>query len=315
MRLTPVTPIHGAHDNAMAPMTQTQNTTVTAAVHQYLQVRAQRGELQPITLQSVRPLLQRFAAAVGPERPMGSVGRREALAWWDGLVCSPGSARVALGSVRSFLNWCVDQDLVRTNPLRGVRAPKEPRRVPVTLQPDEVGVLLSRLPDARAVALVAIMVQCGLRCIEVSRLRMEHLDRRQRTILVTGKGGHQRVLPVPVEAWDALQAYLRAYPAPGTGPMFRLYTDPTAAIDAGTLSNYVSRWMRAAGVKGRTLDGISAHALRRTMASDLLDGGANLRQVQDALGHAHLATTEVYLRRTTGQDLRDVMEGRRYRAA
>lgn len=297
----------------IAPMSQ-HVPTVTQAVQRYLRARIGRGELAPSTVYAQRSTLQRYAQAVGPDRPVTAAMRRSQR-WWDSLQCSPSSARAQLATVRTFLRWCVQQRWLPRHPLDHVRAPREPRRLPVTMDVLAVGQLLEALPDVRAYAMAVLMVQCGLRCSEVSRLCMEHLDQRQRTMLVHGKGGHQRVLPLPDQAWQALHAYLDAHPAPGHGPLFRSYLDHTKPVSAGHISNLFTAWMQQAGVKRRPHDGVSAHALRRTCASDMLDQGASVRTVQLALGHAHLNTTEVYLRGLDGEQLRPSMEGRTYSAA
>ncbi len=130
-------------------------------------------------------------------------------------------------------------------------------------------------------------------------------------ILVRGKGGHERVLPVSDETWDALLQYLDDHPA-GAGPLIRSYRQHWAGLRADTVSGMVSVWMADAGLKRRARDGISGHALRHSAAGHMLKGGAHLRDVQAALGHASLQTTQRYLP-TVVNDLREAMGGRKYR--
>jgi integrase len=109
----------------------------------------------------------------------------------------------------------------------------------------------------------------------------------------------------------ALDDYLTERPA-SAGPLVRSYRDPVSALAADTISGYVSEWMWAAAIKRTRRDGVSAHALRHTMATDSLRSGAPVRDIQHALGHAHLATTEVYLPYLVGT-LEKAMGGRSYR--
>jgi len=154
------------------------------------------------------------------------------------------------------------------------------------------------------------MVGMGLRCCEVERLEMGQWDRRAQVMVVRGKGSHERALPVPVEVSAALAAYLAEHPA-GSGPLVRSYRRPTA-LAADTLSGMVSEWFRAAQVKRSARDGVSAHALRATAASDVLDVCGDLRVVQEMLGHQNLATTSIYLRRAGLPQMREAMSGRTY---
>jgi site-specific recombinase XerD len=153
---------------------------------------------------------------------------------------------------------------------------------------------------------VCLEVQEGLRACEVVGLELGDVDVDERQLLVrVGKGGHERVLPISGETWDAMEKYLGEYPAKA-GPLIRSYIHPTRAISAHYVSRLVSEWMHGAGVND------SGHALRHTMATDSLRNGAHIRDVQAALGHKSIATTQVYLPLLV-HDLRSAMGGRSYR--
>lgn len=154
------------------------------------------------------------------------------------------------------------------------------------------------------------MVQEGLRRIEVTRLEIGDIDLIGRTIRVTGKGDHERLLPLTREAEEAIRDYLRQYPAT-TGPLIRSFHNPTLGVRPNTVSGMVHTAMLMAGVKQASYDGVTPHALRHSCATDMLRAGAHVRDVQRALGHQTLATTETYMPLLVNE-LRDAMEGRRY---
>jgi integrase len=110
-----------------------------------------------------------------------------------------------------------------------------------------------------------------------------------------------------------LLAYLDEAPAT-SGPLVRRYDDYSKALVPHYISDMVRGWMRDAGVKAGPRDGLSGHALRRTCATDLLDGGAHIRQVQEVLGHSSIQQTAKYLRKADAMELAPVMAGRTYRA-
>lgn len=156
--------------------------------------------------------------------------------------------------------------------------------------------------------MVLLGCQEGLRCGEIAALETGDLDLPNRTMLITGKGGHQRYLPISDETFEVLTQHLAALPR-GMGPVIRSLkygADPYAGIQPATISALLSRLMHEAGVPA------SGHALRHTMANDALRSGANIREVQLALGHASLETTQHYLGLSSVKDLRKALGGRRY---
>lgn len=224
---------------------------------------------------------------------------------------APATRRRQLSAVRGFCKWLVDKRHIPKDPTEHVPPIRQPRRVPVTLRREDVARLLDACPDARARAIVHLMVGCGLRCVEVSRLTTADYDGEARTIVVVGKGGHQRIVPVPDTVAAALDEYLNEV-GRTSGPLIRSEADDRAPLKAGTISIYTGRWIVAAGIKSRRWDGLSAHGLRRTAASDVMDRGADVRIVQAMLGHVKIETTAVYLRPVPLDRMREAMEGRDY---
>lgn len=248
-----------------------------------------------------------------PDLGAGDLGTTHVTDWLESLEhLAPATRRRRYSTVRTFCGWLTATGQVDKDPTFGVRGPKQPRSVPRAMRAADVTRVLESLPDARAELIVTWMVQLGLRCCEVARLQLGDIDTVGGMVRIRGKGGHERILPIVDEASDALDEYLRSdYPG-GAGPLIRSRLHPGRGLDPDTISGLVSEWMRLAGVKRQVRDGVSAHALRHTMASDALRGGAHLRDVQHALGHAHLTTTEIYLPLVV-HSLEKAMGGRTYR--
>jgi site-specific recombinase XerC len=217
---------------------------------------------------------------------------------WQATVgeLRPASRRAYLSTVRTFCAWCAEGGLLVADPSAGLGRVREPRAVPRALSAGQVARLRLVLPDLRAEVVVGLMAGCGLRCCEVARLATADYDRDARTIFVVGKRGDERVLPVPGSVADLLDRW-----AAGRRP------GRLVGLAASSLSRMAAGWMTEAGIKTGPRDGISAHALRHTFASNMLDRCGNVRVVQEALGHVSLATTQRYLRRASLDQLRAAM--------
>lgn len=261
------------------------------------------------TIANLRWALDSFSKHVG-NRPIDKIGTADIERWLENCgTYSPASRRAMLSTVRGFLRWCERRKYVRRNPANDITGPRQPRTLPRALTGGSGGLLLAACPDARARLIVVLMLQQGLRCVEVSRLEYADIDRYHGTMRVVGKGLHERVLPLMDETLGCLNAYLGEHPCV-SGPLVRSYTQ-NRALNAGTISRLVSTWMLAAGIKAAPGDGISAHCNRHTCASDMLLADAHLRDVQAALGHAHISSTERYLPLVV-KGLDAAMSGRKY---
>lgn len=286
--------------------------TLTPLVCRYIRGRVQRGEITTTTASGLWSALDTLSEAHGA-RPVKQLSRDTLLRWRTLRAHLKPSTQCSQWSmVAGFCAWLVDEGYVRTDPTRGMKAPRRPRSVPRALEVDDIAALLEVVPDTRARAIVWLMVGMGLRCIEVHRLNIEDWQRNDRVMRVVGKGSHERIVAVPVAAARPLDAYLIEWPAT-SGPFIRTYRASAQALKPGTLSHWISDWMRLAGVKRASRDGVSAHALRHTCASDVLEESGDLRTVMEMLGHQHLSSTSVYLRRAGIPKMREAMEGRTYR--
>lgn len=224
---------------------------------------------------------------------------------------SPNSRRVHVSTIRCFVAWAAADGHVSQRALSLIPKVRSSRAVPRALNGDQAGRLVHSLALPKQRVVVGLMLWCGLRCAEVADLSVEDVNEREATMLVKGKGGHERMVCIPTEFAPILTEWLdirRRLP----GPL--VLSSRGGRYTPHTVSTLVAKWMRSAGVKVAARDGRSAHALRHTAASDVLDQGHPITAVQQMLGHAHLATTAIYLRRARLEDLRKAMGGRDYAA-
>jgi integrase/recombinase XerD len=276
--------------------------------------RVARGELHgrspAVHMSQLESLVQ-----VHRDRPVTELDRR-AIQIWEarngGLA--PVSRRKAACIVSHFCQWLVLEGHLEKDPTLGMAKIKEPRRVPRALPSQDVARLVEACPDPRLAAIVWLMVGCGLRCVEVSQLDLADWDDQKRIIAVRGKGGHERVLPVPPGVFAALHEYVTTDRGWVAGPLILANGSkgaPSGRLSSARISTMLSRLMQSIGVHVKG-DGRTAHALRHTCASDVLDRCHDVRIVQQMLGHTSLATTQIYLRRANLDQLRAAMDGRSY---
>lgn len=276
--------------------------------HEWNRSRLRRRAITQSTAAKNGHSLRAFAKWWGP-RPVAKLTRRHVDAWLGDQLetCAPSTVRGRFTTLRMFCAWLVDEGHLAANPCDGVDPPKVRFTQPRAITDVQIRAVLAVCPDPRARAVVWSMVGLGFRACEVSRLQVEDWDVTAGLVSVAGKGGRQRWLPVPTVVAGAWDLYLAEWPA-AQGPMFRSYRQPWRSLSADTVSHMVSGWMADAGVRRRRHDGLSGHGLRHTFAQRLADQSGDIRDVQEALGHASLATTTVYMRRHRAARLAEVME-------
>lgn len=272
-------------------------------VRLYLRDRTAARELCPVSVPNVRHTLLRFAYhADVPADQLAEEHVRSFLA----TPAARSTARQRFSTIRVFCRWLVRNGYLETDPTAELKAPRQPRPVPRAYAPETVARLLEACPDRRGRLICLLEVQEGLRACEVARIEVGDVDFADRELRVHGKGSAERILPLSEQTWAALEAYLAEHPA-HAGPLIRSYNDPTAGICAAYVVHLLGRWLRAAGVARG-----GGHGLRHTMATQLLRSGADVRDVQSALGHVTLSSTSVYLPFSDAKRLRQVMAGRWY---
>ena len=206
------------------------------------------------------------------------------------------SASRALAAWRSFGRFCVRRGVFATDPARALPFPRRPHRLPRTLPRIDLNDALDRLaladdPQApRDRALLEMTYSAGLRLAELVGLNFGDLDRTGSLLRVRGKGRRERIAPVGKRALAALDAYLAHDNRTGGAPGAPLFAGRKERLSGRTVQRAVRR--RLAGVAAGL--GVTPHALRHSFASHLLDAGADLRAIQELLGHRSLASTQVY---------------------
>jgi integrase/recombinase XerC len=214
------------------------------------------------------------------------------LAWLHDRKLAKSSIARKLATVRSCFKFLARRGAVELNPARQVRSPKLPKRLPSFLPKDESKDLLDLLPEPSAAglrdrALLELLYASGLRVAECCGLDRDDVDRRQGTVRVMGKGGKERVVPAGDAALQAVDAWL-AVRGEERGPLFT--NSRGGRLTTRSVHRIVKGRARAAGIDRR----VTPHTLRHSFATHMLGEGADLRLIQELLGHSRLSTTQRY---------------------
>jgi integrase/recombinase XerC len=200
-----------------------------------------------------------------------------------------------LSAVRTFLNFLVETGALKSNAAVHVQAPKPSRRLPATLDADQVASLLAIAGDeplaVRDRAILELFYSSGLRLAELVGLSLGDVDADDRTVRVTGKGSKTRIVPVGRHALEALAGWLKVRPelAPHGEPALFVSRNGRR-ISHRAVQERVNHWARRQGA----VTGVHPHMLRHSFATHVLESSGDLRAVQEMLGHASLSTTQVY---------------------
>jgi integrase/recombinase XerD len=291
-----------------------------AAVRRYLDYLAVERGLASNTLSAYRRDLHRYAgwlAAAGIDDP-ARAGEPDLVAFLGALRAGStpvgtryraSSVARTLAAVRGFHRFLVRERLAGADPSRDLGTPKVPASLPKALSVEQVEALLGAIAGhdqlaLRDRALLETLYAAGLRVSEATALDVDDLDLEEGTVRAFGKGAKERLVPIGRSARRALEAYLvRARPllaGPRSGPALFLNAQGSRLTRQGCWK-ILRRHARHAGLEAE----VSPHVLRHSFATHLLAGGADIRSVQELLGHASLATTQVYTRITQDR-LREV---------
>jgi integrase/recombinase XerC len=280
---------------------------VRDALERFLSELEAQRRASPHTVTAYRREVARVLdRAAGPGKPVAaSMWTRELLErsmrelYRDGLGAA--STARALAAWRSFSRFCVRRGIIDRDPARALPFPRLPRRLPRTLPRHDLGDALDRLAgddpaSRRDRALLELAYSSGLRLAELVGLNHGDLDRERGLVKVRGKGRRERIVPVGRQALEALDRYLAAAGRgreAGAGAVLQAPVFVNARgerLSGRTVQRVVKRRLGevALGL------GVTPHALRHSFASHLLDGGADLRAIQELLGHRSLTSTQVY---------------------
>jgi site-specific recombinase XerD len=249
--------------------------------------------------------LAEWAAAqqIGPLEATPRVLRRFA-----GVLSERGLTKTSVGrklaAVRSFYSHLVARQEMSANPTDLIATPKRDSYLPRVLKPNEVAEVLDRIPastplELRDRAMFELAYAAGLRAEEIVNLDVTDLDPDAEELRVTGKGSKTRIVPAGEIAWRSIERYLDrarstlANAAPDGNP------DPALFISKSgkrLSTSDVRRRLRIATNRAGSGAGVSPHTLRHSFATHLLEGGADLRAIQELLGHASISTTQTYTR-------------------
>jgi integrase/recombinase XerD len=211
-----------------------------------------------------------------------------------------------IASVKSFFSFLINEGLMISDPSQTIQAPRIGRSIPKALSEDEVGKLLQAplaLKDperGRDKAMLELLYATGIRVTELVSLDLHDLDLAQGIIRCRGKGGKERIIPYHDTAWEALDSYLgstRPALLQRSGSYQNIVDEPALFLNQrGDRLTRQGFWLilKAHASRARIRMPVTPHTLRHSFATHMLRGGASLRQVQEFLGHASVATTQVY---------------------
>jgi len=237
------------------------------------------------------------------ERTPGDIRHRDVRRFAAGLSsdgAAPATVARKLAAVRGLFDFLVRTERVGQNPADLVSSPKREEKLPRVLTVEQVRELLERIPartplELRDRAMLELAYSCGLRCEEIVTLDVGALDFETEQLRVLGKGSKERMLPVGEPARLAVQRYSeRGRHALTADPREQaLFLSKSGRrLSNSDITRRLGLWVREAALAA----GVSPHSLRHSFATHLLEGGADLRTIQELLGHASISTTQVYTR-------------------
>ncbi len=296
-----------------------------ARIEEFLAHLETERDASPYTRRNYRHALTEFQRWRATQEPgtvdWGAVERedfRSYLRYLGRDRLGRAAIQLRFSALRSFYKFLIRRGVVPASPLRRLSLPKREKRLPKFLSAAQMLALLeaplaplrAKAPDRRPagrpvtaavchrdVAILETIYSCGLRISELCGLKAEDLDWSAGLVRVLGKGRKERQVPIGEPALAAIRAYwslLEASPA-GAEPVFLSTKQPPGPLHPRILQSRLKQHLAAAQLD----PGLTPHKLRHSYATHLLDAGADLRSVQELLGHAHLVTTQVYTHLTT----------------
>ncbi|MGM8063283.1 tyrosine-type recombinase/integrase [Vogesella indigofera] len=235
--------------------------------------------------------LARLTRLEQPEQ-VNTLAVQRALAQLRHQGLSPRSLARILSSWRNLFHWMIRQEHIAANPCAGLRPPRAPQRLPKALSVDATMQLLDQPSEGRLQwrdhAMFELMYSSGLRLSETTSLNVADLDLSQQLVKVNGKGKRERLLPVGRSAADALRRWLEVRGNTQDDALF--VSEQGTRLSSRQLARRLEKWRLQSDCEQH----VHPHMLRHSFASHILQSSGDLRAVQEMLGHANLATTQIY---------------------
>lgn len=244
--------------------------------------------------------LEQYAAIAGLKPDLVTLGNlRQFITWVSELGMMPSSQARVLSGVKSFYKYLLLEDVIKNDPAELLESPKKQRKLPVTLSYNDIEKLLAAIdlskPEGpRNKAIIEVLYSCGLRVSELTELKLSNLYLDIEFIKVLGKGTKERLVPIGAEAINALKIWIeqvRVHVSVKKGEEDLVFLNRRGArLTRVYIFMLIKQLADLAGIKKT----ISPHTLRHSFATHLVEGGADLRAVQEMLGHESITTTEIY---------------------
>ena len=269
-------------------------------IDDFLAHLAHERRLAAHTLDGYRRDLRQIARWLG-ERGAATIDRLDEphiqgyVAWRHRLGASGRTLQRELSSLRAFYRWLLREEGALSNPAVGVRAPKSPRKLPRTLEADQLCGLLDHVDtdplSIRDTAMIELFYSSGLRLAELIAIDLGEIDMAEGELSVVGKGAKTRRVPVGAKAREAIGRWLAVRHLLASRDELALFVSSRGGrIHPRTVQRRLERWALEQGASQR----LHPHLLRHSFATHLLESSGDLRAVQELLGHADIGTTQIY---------------------
>lgn len=278
---------------------------IKSTVDSFLSYLTGEKNASPHTIKNYRIDLREFTAFIKDKslQDITYLEIRSFLAHLQTKEYSKSSISRKLACLRSFFKYLVRENKVESNPVASISTPKREKKLPVFLTPDEIVKLLeapskNKWEEKRDKSILETLYSSGLRVSELMGLNQEDVDLFSGLVRVRGKGKKERIVPLGQVALKAMRGYLEYHPRPklSRGVKVPLYLNRSGGrLTDRSIRRMINKYTKRIGL----IKDISPHTLRHSFATHMLDRGADLRSVQELLGHENLSTTQIYTHVTT----------------
>ncbi|MCX7697779.1 MAG: site-specific tyrosine recombinase XerD [Bacteroidales bacterium] len=274
--------------------------------------------LSPATIEAYEHdvlLFFRWNEQIAQNKPLNEIDLTDLssfVQWLSDIGMHPRSQARIVSGIKAFFVFCLIENIIDKNPAEFLDTPKLPSYFPEVLSLDEIdrmimSIDLARKEGHRNKAIVEILYACGLRVSELVNLTFENYFPQERFLRVIGKGNKERFIPIGREAFNSLELYLHhsrpQFPIQKNNEMYLFLNLKGKKLSRVAVFNIIKDLAQKAGIKKV----ISPHTFRHTFATHMVENGADLRVVQELLGHSSIITTEIYTH-ISRTHLRDIIE-------